>query len=49
MKRKAISFRSNAKLARQLWGELSRITLHTLRELTAKYSLSVGAGDLFNS
>jgi hypothetical protein len=46
MKRKAISFRSNAKLARQLWGELSRITLHTLRELTAKYSLSVGAGDL---
>ena len=46
MKRKAVSFQSNARLARQLWGEPSRIALRSLRELTARYSLSVAAGDL---
>jgi len=46
MKRHAVSFRANAKLARQLWGELPRMTLRSLRELTARYSLSITAGDL---
>ncbi len=46
MKRNAVSFRSNARLARQLWGELSRIALRSLRELTARYSLSIASGDL---
>ena len=46
MKRNVVSFRSNAKLARQLWGETTRVTLRSLRELTARYSLSVAAGDL---
>ena len=46
MKRTAVSFRTNAKLARQLWGEPSHIALRSLRELTARYSLSVAAGDL---
>jgi hypothetical protein len=46
MKRNDVSFRTNAKLARQLWGEPSRIALRSLRELTAKYSLSIAAGDL---
>src|SRR5713226_3674072 len=46
MKRKVVTFRSNANLARQLWGEPSRIALHTLRDLTVRYSLSVAAGDL---
>jgi hypothetical protein len=46
MKRKVVTFRSNASLARQLWGEPSRIALRTLRDLTVKYSLSVAAGDL---
>ena len=46
MKRNLVSFRSNARLARQLWGEPSRIALRGLRELTARYSLSVAAGDL---
>src|SRR5579863_1566302 len=46
MKQNVVSFRSNAKLARQLWGAPSRIALRSLRELTAKYSLSVAAGDL---
>jgi hypothetical protein len=46
MKRKVANFRSNAKLARQLWGEPSRMALRSLRELTARFSLSVAAGDL---
>lgn len=46
MKKNVLSFRSNAKLARQLWGEPSRMALHSLRELTTKYALSVAAGDL---
>ena len=46
MKRAVVSFRTNAKLARQLWGEASPIALRSLRELTAKYSLSVAGGDL---
>jgi len=46
MKRNVAGFRSNVKLARQLWGEPSRIALRGLRDLTAGYSLSVAAGDL---
>ena len=46
MKRKVVTFRSNANLARQLWGEPSRIALCTLRDLPVRYSLSVAAGDL---
>jgi hypothetical protein len=46
MKRNVVSFRSNAKLARQLWGEPPRMAFCALREFTAKYSLSVAAGDL---
>jgi len=46
MKKNAVSFRSNAEAARQLWGEPSRTALRSLRELTAKHSLSVAAGDL---
>jgi hypothetical protein len=46
MKSSVVSFRSNAKLARQLWGVPSPMALRGLRELTTKYSLSVAAGDL---
>jgi len=46
MKRIIVSFRSNATFARQLWGELSRVALRTLKDLTLKHSLSVAAGDL---
>ena len=46
MRRKVVTFRANANLARQLWGEPSRILLHTLKHLTVRYSLSVAAGDL---
>lgn len=46
MKRNFVSFRSNLKLARELWGEPSRVALRSLRELTVRYCLSVAAGDL---
>ena len=46
MKKRAVSCRSNLRVARNLWGELSRITAGSLRELTVKFSLSVAAGDL---
>ena len=46
MKKKTISFQSNSRLARQLWGELSKLASRNLRDLTTRYSLSVAAGDL---
>jgi hypothetical protein len=46
MKRNVVTFRSNVQLARQLWGEPSRLARRGLRELTARYSLSIAAGDL---
>jgi hypothetical protein len=46
MKRNIVSFRANAKLARELWGLPSHMALRALRELTVKHSLSVAAGDL---
>jgi len=46
MKRKIVDFRSNARLARQLWGETSRGARRALRELTVTHALSIAAGDL---
>jgi hypothetical protein len=46
MKRNVVSFQSNARLARQIWGTPSRLVLRSLKELTSRYSLSVAAGDL---
>lgn len=46
MRRKVITFRANVNLARQLWGEPSRIALRALRDLTLRYSLSVATGDI---
>jgi len=46
MKKGTLSYRSNLRVARNLWGELSRIAASSLRELTVKFSLSVAAGDL---
>jgi hypothetical protein len=41
-----IAFRANAKFARVLWGKPSKIALQGLRALTARYSVSVAAGDI---
>jgi hypothetical protein len=40
------AFLSNVRVARTLWGPLSKIVFGSLRELTGKYGLSVTAGDL---
>ena len=46
MRRRVVTFRSNVKLARLLWGQPSQIALRNLRSLTNEHCLSVGAGDL---
>ena len=46
MRKKTVSFRSNSRLARKLWGGLSNVAFRTLRYLTERYSLSVANGDL---
>ena len=46
MKNKTVSFRSNARIARHLWGGLSGVASRTLKELTTRYCLSIAAGDL---
>jgi hypothetical protein len=40
------AFRANAKLARILWGKPSKIAMHSLKTLTARYSVSVASGDI---
>jgi hypothetical protein len=40
------SFRANAKFARILWGNPSKIALNGLKALTARHSISVAAGDV---
>ena len=39
-------FRSNAALARRLWGDFSSVALKSLKELTTNFGFSVAAGDL---
>jgi hypothetical protein len=46
MKRSKVSFRCNARLAREHWGLNHRATLRELKELTVRHSLSIAAGDL---
>jgi hypothetical protein len=45
LKRVGDTFRSNARCARDLWGELPKGTMFTLKKLS-KYGLSVCSGDL---
>ncbi len=46
MKRQASTYRSNARFARAIWGELSRTAVRGLRNLTEEHALSVATGDL---
>jgi hypothetical protein len=46
MKAPLIKYRSNKKLAKSLWGELSSRALRNLKDLTDTHGLSVAAGDL---
>jgi hypothetical protein len=46
MKALLVRYRSNAKLAKSMWGELSSGALRNLKDLTDTHGLSVAAGDL---
>jgi hypothetical protein len=46
MKKRPVSYRSNLKMARHLWGEPSAFAALSLRDLTRRYSVSVAGGDL---
>jgi hypothetical protein len=46
MKAPSIKYRSNKKLAKSMWGQLSTRALRNLKDLTDTHELSVAAGDL---
>jgi hypothetical protein len=46
MHAKAIDSRANLKFARERWGEISKATKHSLKELTNRLSISIASGDL---
>lgn len=46
MKKQCDAFRLNARLARSMWGELSKAALRSLKELTGEYALSVSGGEI---
>jgi len=46
MKNKPVSYRSNLRMTRHLWGEPSAFAALSLRDLTRRFTLSVVRGDL---
>ena len=46
MRNGLVTFRSNRRIARQLWAQISLTALHSLKALTSEYLLSVASGDL---
>ncbi len=40
------TFSINVEIARNLWGDLSKISLESLQDLSNRYSLSIASGDL---
>src|ERR1043166_8033789 len=46
MANRMVTFQSNSRIARQLWGGLSTATLLALKALTRQHLLSIAAGDL---
>ncbi len=46
LRKQSVSFRTNARLARNLWGDLSNPARSHLRDLTERHRLSIAAGDL---
>src|SRR5271163_47761 len=46
MARRRVTSAVNCRLARRVWGELSRTAIQTLRRLTEAYGVSVAEGDL---
>ena len=46
MKKRLVTFQSNRRIAKQLWGQISPTALGCLKELTGECLLSIAAGDL---
>ncbi len=46
MHHKVVNSRQNLKFARQRWGEISKATKHSLKELTNRLSISIASGEL---
>jgi hypothetical protein len=46
MKTSSNIYETNRRTANRIWGKLSFEVLHRLKELTARYKLSIGSGDL---
>ncbi len=46
MRKQSKAFLANARSARSTWRVSSKIALHSLKELTARYALSIAVGDL---
>jgi hypothetical protein len=44
--KKTITYKSNIRIAKQLWHQISPASSRALRELTGEYQVSVAAGDL---
>jgi len=44
--KRLVTFQSNRRIARQLWGQISPSALRGLKELTNEYLLSIASGDL---
>jgi hypothetical protein len=45
-RKRAVSFRTNLQLAKQLWGDLPNFAAKHLKELTEQHCISVATGDL---
>src|SRR5262245_52566844 len=46
MTKRLIKYECNRRIASKLWGRISPVALHGLRELTNEYLLSIASGDL---
>src|SRR5579862_10068397 len=46
MMKRLITYQCNRRIARRLWGHIQPTALHSLKELTSEYLLSIAAGDL---
>jgi hypothetical protein len=46
MEKKSVTYKSNIRIARQLWHQISPASSRALRQLTCEHQLSVAAGDL---
>jgi hypothetical protein len=46
MMKRLVTFQCNRRIARRLWAHISPTALHSLKELTSEYLLSIASGDL---